>query len=208
MKVKDFELKESEDLGHISVKESVLPFSRFSGVDIVLGPEMKSTGEVMGIASDFGGAFAKSQICANQALPQEGTIFISVKDEDKRQVVFLAKKLFEMGFAIVSTRGTAKVLRSNGVTVEEVAKVGDGPNDLATLIKNGTIKLIINTPSGERSQSDMRSIRAAAILHNIPCITTLQGAWAAVNGMHSCHTHGFSVRSLQDHYRHQELIKT
>jgi len=208
MTLKDFDLKESEDLGHISVKESVLPFSRFSGVDIVLGPEMKSTGEVMGIASDFGRAFAKSQICANQSLPIEGKIFISVKDEDKRQVVFLAKKLFEMNFGIVSTKGTAKVLRSNGVEVEVVAKVGDGANDLASLIKNGEIKLIINTPSGERSQSDMRSIRAAAILHNVPCITTLQGAWAAVNGMDSSHTHGFSVRSLQDHYRQQALIQT
>ena len=190
-------------LKHFSVKESVLPFSKFSGVDIVLGPEMKSTGEVMGSSSTFGGAYAKSQICANSSLPIEGKVFISVKDEDKRASVFIAKKLQDMGFTLVSTSGTAKVLNANGVETEVVARYDQGENKLKTLmdmIKNSEIALIINTPSGERSQYDMRSIRAASILHSVPCITTLQGAWAAVNGMEHRKETGSSVKSLQELY--------
>ena len=200
-KVKDFQLPDILELGHISVKESVLPFSRFSGVDIVLGPEMKSTGEVMGIDSSFGAAFAKSQMCANQGLPDEGKIFISVNDEDKRHIGFMAKRLADLGFGIVSTRGTAKVLKSNGVEAQQVNKYGDGQGDLMNLIRNGEIRLVINTPSGERSQSDMRTLRAAAIMHNIPCITTLQGASAAVNGMDARAQKDFAVQSLQEYYR-------
>jgi len=200
-KLKDFTLPSISELQHVSVKESVLPFSRFSGVDIVLGPEMKSTGEVMGIGSSFAEAFAKSQICAGQALPKQGAIFISVKDEDKRQIVFIAKKVFDLGLRIVSTVGTAKVLRSHGINVDVVDKHGEGKNDLLVLIKDGAINLIINTPSGKRSQSDMRSIRAAAILHNVPCITTLQGAWAAVSGIESGFSKKFSVKPLQDYYK-------
>ncbi len=193
-----------EGLKHVSVKESVLPFSRFSGVDIVLGPEMKSTGEVMGAGDSFAEAFAKSQICAGQALPLEGRVFLSVKDEDKRAIVFIAKKLADLGFPIVSTRGTARVLRANGVEVEEVSRYDQGqtnePN-LMDLINSNEIKLIVNTPSGESSQYDMRSIRAAAILHNIPCITTLQGAWAAVNAMEARQKKEFTVKSLQEYYK-------
>ena len=199
--LKDFELPASPaDLPHVAVKESVLPFSRFSGVDIVLGPEMKSTGEVMGIASTFGEAFAKSQISANQNLPRQGKIFISVKDEDKRHIVFLAKRLIDMKFSMVATRGTAKVLLSSGVKVETVDKHGEGKNNLLTLIRKNEINLIINTPSGQKSQSDMRAIRAEAILHNVPCITTLQGAWAAVNGIETMLSREFKVQSLQDYY--------
>ncbi|MFA5059393.1 MAG: carbamoyl-phosphate synthase large subunit [Candidatus Omnitrophota bacterium] len=199
-KVDDFKFIDPQSLLHVSVKESVLPFSRFSGVDIVLGPEMKSTGEVMGIDMTFGAAFAKSQICANQALPKKGKIFISVNDQDKRHIVFLAKKLFDLGFKLVATKGTVKVLRSSGVDVEMVDKFGEGKNNLLTLIKKGEINLIINTPSGKKSQSDMRAIRAAAILYNIPCITTLQGAWAAVNGIESSLQTDFCVQSLQEYY--------
>jgi len=199
-KLKDFKLVHPEDLKHVCVKESVLPFSRFSGVDIVLGPEMKSTGEVMGIDTTFGAAFAKSQISANQALPKKGKIFLSVRDEDKRYIVFLAKKLTDLGFSLVSTKGTAKVLRSNNVIVESIDKFSESRNNLLTLIKKDEINLIINTPSGERSQSDMRAIRAAAILYNVPCITTLQGAWAAVNGIESSLQQDFTVKSLQSYY--------
>ena len=199
-KLSEFILPDISALKHVSVKESVLPFSRFSGVDIVLGPEMKSTGEVMGIAATFGEAFAKSQISANSALPRLGKIFISVKDEDKRNIVFLAKRLADLKFSLVSTTGTAKALRSSGVDVEIVDKHGEGKNNLLTLIKKNEINLIINTPSGKRSQSDMRAIRAAAILHNVPCITTLQGAWAAVNGIESSLTREFTVRPLQEYY--------
>jgi carbamoyl-phosphate synthase large subunit len=191
-------------LKHYSVKESVLPFSKFSGVDIVLGPEMKSTGEVMGMAATFGEAFAKSQIAASNDLPQTGKIFLSVKDDDKRAIVFIAKQLTDMGFIIVSTRGTAKVLKTNGVDVQVVDHYNQGQGNLLslmTLIEKNEIKLIVNTPSGESSQYDMRSIRAAAILHNVPCITTVQGAWAAVNGMESRKTKDFTVQSLQNYYK-------
>ena len=188
---------------HFSVKESVLPFSKFSGVDIVLGPEMKSTGEVMGIASTFGEAYSKAQTSANQDLPKEGKVFISVNDEDKRAIVFMAKRLVDLGFVLVSTRGTARVLRSNGVETEEVARYDQGAKNslnTMTLLEKDEIKLIINTPSGQRSQSDMRSIRASANLHNVPCITTLQGAWAAINGIESRKKNKFSVKSLQQYY--------
>ena len=199
-KIADFNLPEIENLKHVSVKESVLPFSRFSGVDIVLGPEMKSTGEVMGIDSTFGAAFAKSQISANQALPKKGKIFISLNDNDKRHIVFLTKRLVDMGFSLVATKGTAKVLKSSNVPVEIVEKYGIGQNNILTLIQKNEINLIINTPSGQRSQSDMRAIRAAAILHNVPCITTLQGAWAAVNGIESSLQKEFLIQSLQEYY--------
>ena len=205
-KLKDFDLsyEKIEKLMHISVKESVLPFSKFSGVDIVLGPEMKSTGEVMGIGSSVGEAFAKSQISANQHLPTKGKVFLSVRDEDKREVVFIAKKLQDMKFTLVSTRGTAKVLRAHGVNVQEVGRYDEGKGDmlnLMTLIKNTEIALIVNTPSGERSQSDMRAIRAEAILHNVPCITTIQGAREAVNGIEATLSKEFEVHSLQSLYK-------
>jgi carbamoyl-phosphate synthase large subunit len=193
----------SAKLKHVSVKESVLPFSRFSGVDIVLGPEMKSTGEVMGIASTFGEAYAKSQMSANQALPRKGRIFLSVKDDDKRAIVFIAKRLRDMNFTLVSTRGTAKVLKSNGVEADAVDRYDQGRHhllNLMTLMQKNEIALIVNTPSGESSQYDMRSIRAAAILHNIPCITTLQGAWAAVNGIEATKSKAFTIQSLQGYY--------
>jgi len=199
-KLSDFHFVEMEDLKHVSVKESVLPFSRFSGVDIVLGPEMKSTGEVMGIDTTFGAAFAKSQIAANQALPKSGKIFISVNDQDKRHIVFLAKKLIDLGFSLVATKGTAKVLLSNAVKVEVVDKYSESKNNILTWMKKGEINLIINTPSGERSQSDMRTIRASAIMRNVPCITTLQGAWAAVNGVESSVEKEFLIQSLQEYY--------
>jgi len=205
-KLSEFTLFSSTDLKHTSVKESVLPFSRFSGVDIVLGPEMKSTGEVMGISGNFGSAFAKSQYSANQSLPGIGKIFISVRDADKRHVAFAAKRLNDLGFDIVSTKGTAKVLRSNGVEAQIIDKYNEGKNDLLTLIQKSEIKLIINTPSGKKSQSDMRTIRAAAIMRNVPCITTLQGAWAAVNGIEAILKKDFKVKSLQEYYKEQEDI--
>ncbi len=200
-KLSDFELADPEALKYVCVKESVLPFSRFSGVDIILGPEMKSTGEVMGIAATFPAAFAKSQICANQALPQTGSVFISVNEADKRHVTFIAKKLADLGFQILATKGTAKVLHSSGIALTVVDKHQEGENNALTLLKKNEINLIINTPSGKKSQSDMRAIRAAAILHNIPCITTLQGAWAAVHGIEASIKEEFTVESLQILYK-------
>ncbi|MCK5213825.1 MAG: carbamoyl-phosphate synthase large subunit [Candidatus Omnitrophica bacterium] len=204
-KLESFNLGQYIEPEHISVKESVLPFSRFSGVDIVLGPEMKSTGEVMGVASSFGEAFFKAQACANQPLPREGVVFVSVKESDKRNLVFLAKKIVDLNLNIVATRGTAKVLTSNGINVKIVEKHGkDKSNELLKMIQGNKINLVINIPSGEKSQSDMRTIRAAAILHNVPCITTLQGAWAAVNGIEAGKIKKLTVNSLQRYYLQQK----
>ncbi len=200
-KITDFHFIDPQTLEHISVKESVLPFSRFSGVDIVLGPEMKSTGEVMGIDFTFGAAFAKSQISANQALPQKGKVFLSVNDNDKRNIAFLAKKLFDMGFTLICTNGTARTLKANGVKTEIVDKVGEGRDKLIDMIKRKEIHLIINTPSGQKSQADMRVLRSMANVQGIPCITTIQGAWAAVNGIEASREQEFVVQSLQDYYK-------
>jgi carbamoyl-phosphate synthase large subunit len=187
-------------LKQVAVKECVLPFSRFSGVDIILGPEMKSTGEVMGMAPTFGAAFAKSQWAANSGLPKKGSVFISVNENDKRHIAFMAKRLHDLGFKIYATKGTAKVLRSSGVATTIADKNGEGDHNILTLIGKNEINLIINTPSGKKSQSDMRSIRSASIRHAIPCITTLQGAWAAVHGIEASLKEGFTVESLQSYY--------
>lgn len=184
---------------HVAVKRSVLPFSRFSGVDIVLGPEMKSTGEVMGIDGSFGAAFYKSQLAAGQDLPLEGKIFISVKNNDKRNVVFIAKKLHDMGFEIVATKGTYKALHSNNIRAALVGKISEGDESILELIKKKEIKLIINTPSGEKGQSDMRPIRSLAVMQGVPCITTIQGAQAAVNGIECVLKKGFEVKSIQEY---------
>ncbi len=200
-KLTDFPgLPDIDRLQQVAVKECVLPFSRFSGVDIILGPEMKSTGEVMGMAATFGAAFAKSQVAANQALPKKGSVFISVNENDKRHIAFMAKRLQDLGFRVFATKGTSKVLRSSGVTTVIVDKTGEGEHNIITLLEKGAIQLIINTPSGKKSQSDMRRIRAASIRHAIPCITTLQGAWAAVHGIEAGLKEGFTVESLQEYY--------
>jgi carbamoyl-phosphate synthase large subunit len=188
------------EISHIAVKESVFPFVRFIGVDPVLGPEMKSTGEVMGIDTDFGLAFAKSQISAGQALSLEGTVFISVKHKDKRSIVFIAKKLVDLGFKLVATQGTASVLRKNGIPVRPVLKVYEGRPNVVDLIRNNEIDMIINTPTGKRPKTDQLSIRSVAVMHNIPCITTISGAQAAVNGIESMLKGEISVKSLQEYH--------
>ena len=186
---------------HIAVKESVFPFNRFYGVDTVLGPEMKSTGEVMGIDTDFGIAFAKSQIAAGTRMPLKGRVFISVMNKDKRPVVFVAKKLIDLGFEIVATRGTAKVLLNNAIPVQTVFKVGEGRPDIVDRIKNGEIDLVINTPSGKKPKADEVAIRSQSVAHNIPCITTLSGASAAVNGIESLLRRGMDVHSIQEYHQ-------
>jgi carbamoyl-phosphate synthase large subunit len=190
------------EIDHVAVKEAVLPFKRFYGTDTVLGPEMKSTGEVMGIDVDFGMAFAKSQVAAGQTLPFKGTVFISVMNKDKRHVVFIAKKLIDLGFHIVATRGTAKVLAKNGIPVDTVYKVNEGRPHIVDLIKNREIHLVINTPSGKKPRADEIAIRSEAVIHDIPCITTISGASAAVNGIESMVRKGISVQSIQE-YHHQ-----
>jgi carbamoyl-phosphate synthase large subunit len=200
-KLRDLGIEREVEIRHIAVKESVFPFNRFYGVDTVLGPEMKSTGEVMGIDSDFGVAFAKSQMAAGLNIPLKGRVFISVMNKDKRSVIFIAKKLSDLGFEIVATKGTAKVLTNNGIPVQTVFKVGEGRPDIVDRIKNEEIDLVINTPSGKKPKADEVAIRSQSVAHNIPCITTLSGAQAAVNGVESLLKRGMSVCSIQEYHQ-------
>jgi carbamoyl-phosphate synthase large subunit len=192
-----FGLKKRE-LKHIAVKEAVFPFARFPGVDTVLGPEMRSTGEVMGISKTFGQAFAKAQLAAGQRLPRKGTLFISVNDRDKKQLGALGRDLAGLGFKLVATRGTAAALQAAGIEAEPVYKVNEGRPNIVDLIKTGKVDLIINTPLGRESFYDEKSIRRAAIRYNIPCITTLSAAHAAARGIRALHEHALEVSALQD----------
>ena len=185
---------------YCAVKESVLPFNRFPGVDIVLGPEMRSTGEVMGIDRDFGSAFAKAEMAAGSQLPMSGKVFISVRDTDKRQVIHIARRLHSLGFQLVATRGTASVLRRNGIPVQEILKIQEGKPNIINMMRNREIALVINTPSGRAYASDEVMMRSYAAQHGIPIITTLSGAAAAVSGIESLKQNGYSVRSIQSYY--------
>jgi len=186
---------------HFSVKSPVFPFARFKGVDPILGPEMRSTGEVMGIDKELGMAYAKAQIGTGLNLPTQGTVFISVKNKDKRAIIFIAKQLFDMGFRILATHGTAKVLARQGIEVEPVHSIRTGRPNVFDYMKNNEVDLIINTPTGRESKSDEDLIRKTAIMQNIPCITTVSGAAAAVNGINALRERkGLSVQSLQEYY--------
>jgi carbamoyl-phosphate synthase large subunit len=185
---------------HFSVKESVFPFNKFPGVDIVLGPEMRSTGEVMGIDDSFPTAFAKSQLAASSALPKKGTIFISVANRDKVDVVPVARALAEMGYRLISTQGTAQSLRAAGIKVETVHKLQEGRPNLIDHMKNGQIDLVINTPSGKGARTDEGKIRAAAVAHGVTCITTLAAAQAAVEACRVLRQREFAVSALQDRF--------
>jgi carbamoyl-phosphate synthase large subunit len=185
---------------HFSVKESVFPFNKFPGVDIILGPEMRSTGEVMGIADNFAMAFAKSQMAANSALPRSGTIFVSVADRDKAEVVPIARGLAELGYRLISTRGTAKALRQAGVAVEEIPKIQEGRPNLIDYMKNRQVALVINTPSGRGMRTDEGKIRSAAVAHGVTCITTLAAAQAAVEACAALRNGELTVMPLQDRF--------
>ncbi len=189
---------------YLAVKESVFPFSRFAGTDIILGPEMKSTGEVMGIDEDFGSAFLKSQLAAGQNLPRKGTVFISVKNKDKRAVVLLAKRLEDLGFQLIATQGTANALRRYGVHASAVKKIHEGRPNVLDFIKNGEVHLIVNTPSGRLPRADEIRIRSAAIALGIPCITTLAGAQASVTGIETLQTRPLRVKPIQAY--HHEIV--
>ncbi len=185
---------------HMAVKESVFPFNKFAGVDTILGPEMKSTGEVMGIDSTFGSAFWKSQLAAGQDLPSRGSVFLSVKNRDKRNVIFIAKKLSDLGFSIYATKGTGKALTNNGIDVTLVNKVSEGRPHVVDMIKNGDIQFIINTPSGRNPKMDEVAIRSGAVQYKIPYTTTLSGAQAVVNAIEMMQKGTLRVRALQDYY--------
>ena len=179
----DFKRVDPTSLDYFSIKEAVLPFNRFPGVDTILGPEMKSTGEVMGIDSSFGIAFAKTQISTNQVFPTSGSVFISVNDEDKDAIIDIAKKLSQLGFNIISTRGTGDTLEEKGIKCHKVLKIREGRPNVLDMIKNGEIDLIINTPEGRIARSDGYYLRTAAVRHNVPSITTISGASAVVQGI-------------------------
>jgi carbamoyl-phosphate synthase large subunit len=181
-----------------SVKSPVFPFNKFRGVDTILGPEMRSTGEVMGIAATFGLAFAKAQLAAGQRLSRQGTVFISVNDHDKRSVVPLARAFAEIGFKIVATRGTAALLQSSGIAAEAVYKVNEGRPNIVDAIKTGRVDLVIDTPLGRESFYDEKAIRRAAIRYNIPCITTMSAAFAASQGIRALQEQTYLVSALQD----------
>ncbi len=186
----------------VTVKESVFPFVRFPGVDVILGPEMKSTGEVMGIDTTFGAAYAKSQIAAGQRLPTRGNVFISVKNQDKRNIIFVAKKLADLGFKIMATSGTADALASNDIDVKILPKLHEGRPNIVDLIKDQKVALIINTPAGKATKEDETKIRSNAIIYNVPLITTIAGAQASVNGIENLIKHPkVTVKSLQEYHK-------
>src|ERR1700736_2725223 len=184
---------------HYSVKEAVFPFIRFPGIDITLGPEMKSTGEVMGIDQDLGLAYAKSQMAAQPPLPSEGNVFLSVKDTDKSSIVKLGKELVELGFTIYATSGTAAALASTGLQVNRLFKLSEGRPHVIDMIKNDDIHLIINTPSGKTPREDEVKIRSLAVARRIPILTTVSGVEASIRAMRSIQTKGLAVKSLQEY---------
>ena len=187
-------------LSYTSVKAAVLPFGRFPGVDTVLGPEMKSTGEVMGVDRDSGMALAKAMVAAGHALPTTGTVFVSVANRDKRAIVFPAKRLADLGFRLLATGGTAGVLRRAGIAVERVAKVSEGPDNVGEMIRVGRVDLVINTPFGRGPRSDGYFIRTAAASAGVPCITTLPGVFAAVRGIEALGGPPTEPRSVQEYH--------
>lgn len=186
---------------HISVKEAVFPFIKFPGVDTILGPEMKSTGEVMGIDNDFGKAFGKAQMAAGVKLPLQGKVFISVKDSDKRHIIELSKKLHEMGFAIVATKGTSSFLNEYGVPNQPILKVTEGRPNIVDAMKSGEIHLVINTTFGAKAVKDSYEIRRTALTQNIAYYTTIAGAKAAVSAIDALKRETLDVRTIQEYHK-------
>ncbi|HET8980451.1 MAG TPA: carbamoyl-phosphate synthase large subunit [Solirubrobacteraceae bacterium] len=200
-RIADLELPERPANGHVCVKEAVLPFGRFAGADSLLGPEMRSTGEVMGIAADFPTAFAKAQAAAGAMLPNQGTVFITVADRDKPAAIAIASLLHDLGFQIIATRGTAQALERMGIPATRINKLNEGPNHVVDWIERGAVDLVINTPTGTRARSDGYEIRSAAITRRIPCITTLSGGLAAARAIIAARRGEPQVVSLQELHR-------
>jgi len=200
-KLSDLGFEKEPRVSHIAVKKSVFPFNRFPGTDIILGPEMKSTGEVMGIDDDFGSAFAKAHMAASQDLPLDGKVFLSVVDRDKKYISTIARDLRALGFGLVATPGTKKQLDASGIEgVEEVRKIAAGSPNILDLLETGAVKLVINTPSGRGRHLDEAQIREQTITLNIPCITTIPAARAAVGGIRALKSKPLRVRALQDYF--------
>jgi carbamoyl-phosphate synthase large subunit len=188
------------DVPHIAVKEAVFPFARFPGVDPVLSPEMKSTGEVMGISGDFATAFLKAQLGSGIELPTAGTLFVSVKDSDKTNIVAPVRALIRFGFTVIATSGTADYLEAEGLAVERVNKVAQGRPHIVDKIKDGAVDLIFNTTEGWQSHKDSASIRAAGLMAKVPYFTTAASSAAVVRAIAVLGEHSLEVRSLQDYY--------
>jgi carbamoyl-phosphate synthase large subunit len=198
-KLADFKLATAR-LAHVGVKEAVFPFARFPGVDTVLGPEMRSTGEVMGIDRSFEIAFAKSQIGGGTRLPRKGTVFVSVRDEDKARILEAVRSLSDIGFRIIATSGTQRYLSEHGVPTEKINKVLEGRPHIVDAITNGGVQLVFNTTEGHKALSDSRSLRRAALLHKVPYYTTLSGAVAAAQGIRAYLGGDLEVRTLQSYF--------
>jgi len=195
-----FALKPAQ-LDHVGVKEAVFPFARFPGVDTVLGPEMKSTGEVMGIDRNFAIAFAKSQIGGGSRLPRQGTVFVSVKDSDKPRVIDAVRLLIALGFRIIATSGTQRYLAEQGIPASKINKVLEGRPHIVDAIKNGEVQLVFNTTEGATAAlADSRAMRRAALLHKVPYYTTLSGAVAATQGIRAYLGGDLEVRALQSYF--------
>jgi carbamoyl-phosphate synthase large subunit len=201
MTLKELGFTKEKNIKHIAVKEAVFPFDRFTGVDTVLGPEMKSTGEVMGIDNDFGIAYGKSQTSCGNRIPLSGKIFISLKDKDKPLAVPIVKNLIDLGFAVVATRGTAQYLNDHGLEVEIVNKVMEGRPHIVDLIKNKEISFVINTVSGAQAQKDSFSIRQTALQYRVPFTTTISGASAAVNAIEQLKKKKVHIKSIQAYHK-------
>lgn len=197
-KLKDLDFTKEIIPNYWTVKESVFPFNRFHGQDILLSPEMKSTGEVMGIDSDLGTAYAKSQMAAGGSLPLEGSVFISVSDTHKGAIIDLAKRFIDLGFKIISTSGTATTLKSAGLKVDIIHKLSEGRPNTVDLLKNNEIQLVINTPSGQTPREDEIKIRTTAVYTNTPIITTIGSAKAALDGISALKEKGYGVKPLQE----------
>ena len=196
-KLSELSLTEEPELDHYYVKAPVFPFGRFPDNDPLLGPEMKSTGEVMGISKDFGSAFAKAWIGAGNRLPQEGTVFISVRDRDKQATVEVARQFDQLGFQLVATSGTADFLRERDLEVAVVKKVAEGRPHIVDLLINGDVDVVINTPLGGEAYLDDKEIRTTALRFGIPCITTISGALAAAAAVRALLKGDLSAASLQ-----------
>jgi carbamoyl-phosphate synthase large subunit len=199
-KLSSFKLDDSISPRHVAVKEAVFPFARFPNVDTLLGPEMKSTGEVMGLDTNFARAFAKAQLGAGEALPLSGTAFISVKEADKAAIVPVARRLVEIGFTIVATGGTAKRLEESGIPVKRVNKVLEGRPHCVDAIRSGEIQLIVNTANGAQSVADSFDIRRSALTHNVPNFTTISGARAAAHAIAALKAGTLDVAPLQSYF--------
>ena len=182
-KLRDLGLIEMKKIPFVSIKEAVLPFNKFPGVDTLLSPEMKSTGEVMGISNNFGESFFKATLAAGDSLPLTGSVFLSINDRSKGELLDEVKRLYDKGFRLIATEGTARFYNENGMKCEHVYKLSEGRPNIIDLVKNEEVDMIINTPTGKMSKDDAFSIRQSAVRYHIPIMTTIQAAKAAINGL-------------------------